>query len=52
MTDRFCEHCDVSLDLHPGYTGPGWEADDEWECEAATARAGLIDRFYLIGVRR
>jgi hypothetical protein len=41
LTPRFCERCDVSTDLHPGYTD-----DDEWECEMAALKADQIDRFF------
>lgn len=38
---RWCERCDVSVDLHPNFSD-----DEEWECEMAGLKADQIDRFF------
>jgi len=42
MPDRFCPHCDVSLDLHP-YSND--EGQDEWSCDIARQKADLLTEF-------
>jgi hypothetical protein len=44
--DRFCDECDVSLDLHPGMK-PG-----DFECDVARSKAELLDKFdRVLGLR-
>jgi hypothetical protein len=41
-TERFCPHCDVSMDLHP-YSND--EGQDEWSCNIAGQKADLLTQF-------
>lgn len=41
--DRFCEVCDVSLDLHP--YGDKTTRPEDWECASADNKARLIESF-------
>ena len=41
--DRFCPHCDVTMDLHP-WSGAG----DAAACEIAEKKASLLEQFGML----